>query len=1014
MRVLCYKDLAVGRLGAQLKKVLTAIANDDFKSPNVKKLQVGPYYRAKLDDSNRLLLTFMRHAEQTVCLVLEVIANHAYDKSRFLRGATVDWNKLEDTALDALPDQLPSDDVRPLRWLHPQRTEFELLDKPIQFDDVQQALLSQKLPWIMVGSAGSGKTAVTLSRLREAKGQVLYVTQSSYLAQSALDIYRAYGYANAQQEVVFLSYREFLETLRVPEGREVRFTDFSAWFERQRAGLKALGALDAQALLEEFRGVICAQPGGPLTLEAYQALGLRQSLFPSELRPLVLQAFGRYQTWLTTEKLFDLALLAHDWHALAEPSYDFVVIDEVQDLTSAQVALVLACLKKTPTLRTSVSSLPPEGSDQFLLCGDSNQIVHPNFFSWAALRALFWKDAAHHPAQSLHVLQANFRNTQAVTLLANRLLKIKQARFGSIDRESNYLVQSQSTEPGLVTLVPDRAELVQQLNQQTRASAKHAVLVLRDEDKTDARRIFQTPLIFSVHEAKGLEYPHVVLYCPISRQRSAYQEVCAGVSAADVAANELRYSRGRDKNDKSLELYKFYVNALYVAMTRAVESLTWLESDIRHPLLDLLGLSEGVLQTTAPKVSSQQEWAQEARRLELQGKQEQAQAIRETFLAHRPVPWPVWSREMIEAAVPKALDPKDPSTKTKQLVMDYALWHGQSGWLGQLGQAGLASARQMAPDGCAGLVLSRQAVERYGYDHKNFEEPLLRSMAAIQQRHLQAYEVKNFKSILQQCDVHGVDHPTPTGATPLMMAARAGHVPLIESLLERGANPLKQDEFGQNAWLHALHRAWYDSNFARHKLAPLFPHLAPTSLDVQTDQRLYRITPNQGEYWVLMLMWAGIKTLHTFSACHAFPMVVKHFEWRGFTAESIEQVLLALPEHLWPATRRKRSYINGVLARAERDSSYIPSRKLWCRLRIGTYYPNPCLQVRQGENWQWLHQALALDWVEKGCDLRAIDDRPLSPLGTVHQMVKKHATDQNHLPAMALPEPMVVKQFRYL
>ncbi len=108
MRVVCYKDLAIGRLSAQLKKVITAIANDDFKSPNVKKLQVGPYYRAKLDDSNRLLLTFMRHAEQTVCLVLEVIANHAYDKSRFLRGATVDWSKLEDTALDALPDQLPS------------------------------------------------------------------------------------------------------------------------------------------------------------------------------------------------------------------------------------------------------------------------------------------------------------------------------------------------------------------------------------------------------------------------------------------------------------------------------------------------------------------------------------------------------------------------------------------------------------------------------------------------------------------------------------------------------------------------------------------------------------------------------------------------------------------------------------------------------------------------------------------------------------------------------------------
>ena len=92
---------------------------------------------------------------------------------------------------------------------------------------------------------------------------------------------------------------------------------------------------------------------------------------------------------------------------------------------------------------------------QFLLCGDSNQIVHPNFFNWAAVKTLFWQGLAGEAAQhrQLQVLQANFRNTQAVTELANTLLKIKQARFGSIDRESNFLVQSTSGDPGEVLLV---------------------------------------------------------------------------------------------------------------------------------------------------------------------------------------------------------------------------------------------------------------------------------------------------------------------------------------------------------------------------------------------------------------------------------------------------------------------------------------------------------------------------------------------------------------------------------
>jgi ATP-dependent exoDNAse (exonuclease V) beta subunit len=99
-----------------------------------------------------------------------------------------------------------------------------------------------------------------------------------------------------------------------------------------------------------------------------------------------------------------------------------------------------------------------------------------------------------------------------------------------------------------------------------------------------------TPLVFSVHEAKGLEYPHVILYTLVSGQRAAYAEVCEGVRPDDLQVDELNYNRARDKGDKSLELYKFYVNALYVAVTRAVDSLTLVESDTTYPLLNLLGL----------------------------------------------------------------------------------------------------------------------------------------------------------------------------------------------------------------------------------------------------------------------------------------------------------------------------------------------------------------------------------------------------------------------------------------
>ena len=231
MRLLQYKDIDLRRVKAAFAKVRAAVEAGNFRSPDIKKLHVGGYYRAKLDYSNRLLLQFARHGAETVCLALEVIENRAYDKSRFLRGAAVDEAKIEREP-NADPATLPASESTPLRWLHATRAEFEFLDKPIVFDDAQEAVRRLPAPVILVGSAGSGKTAVTLPKLREAPGRVLYATQSAYLAQSARALYDAHGYENAEQEAEFLSLREFLETLRVPAGREVSFNAFQGWFDR--------------------------------------------------------------------------------------------------------------------------------------------------------------------------------------------------------------------------------------------------------------------------------------------------------------------------------------------------------------------------------------------------------------------------------------------------------------------------------------------------------------------------------------------------------------------------------------------------------------------------------------------------------------------------------------------------------------------------------------------------------------------------------------------------------------
>src|SRR5947208_15202225 len=78
---------------------------------------------------------------------------------------------------------------------------------------------------------------------------------------------------------------------------------------------------------------------------------------------------------------------------------------------------------------------------QFLLCGDANQIVHPNFFSWSTLKSFFYQQEGREaPAELMRILHNNYRNSVNVTEVANRLLKLKHARIGSVDHESHYLV----------------------------------------------------------------------------------------------------------------------------------------------------------------------------------------------------------------------------------------------------------------------------------------------------------------------------------------------------------------------------------------------------------------------------------------------------------------------------------------------------------------------------------------------------------------------------------------------
>ena len=416
MQVLLYNNLNPKNISG-FTKLKGYLEKDDLQSAEVKKVGDN-LYRARLNKSDRILFSIYRHQDQAYALILEYIKNHAYEKSRFLQQTVT----LDDSKIPVIKT-VETDKQDPLVYINPALKTFNLLDKIISFDDSQQSIYNLQPPLVIIGSAGSGKTALTLEKMKQAIGDVLYVTQSAYLVKNSRDLYYAHHYDNEDQQVDFLSFQEFLESIHVPDGKPVSFIKFQQWFSRYRQGSQLK---DAHKLFEEFRGVITgpATDKSWLSREDYLGLGIKESIFLEQQRDAVYSIFEKYLGFLNDNQLYDSNIISHHYSQQIQPRYDFVVVDEVQDLTNIQLYLIIKALRQ---------------KHDFILCGDSNQIVHPNFFSWSKVKSLFYsQNELKQSEQLIRILNTNYRNSPQVTEIANKILKIKNHRFGSIDKESHF------------------------------------------------------------------------------------------------------------------------------------------------------------------------------------------------------------------------------------------------------------------------------------------------------------------------------------------------------------------------------------------------------------------------------------------------------------------------------------------------------------------------------------------------------------------------------------------------
>jgi superfamily I DNA/RNA helicase len=749
-------------------------------------------------------------------------------------------------------------------------------------------------PLVIIGSAGSGKTALTLEKMKQATGNVLYITQSEYLVKNSRELYCANHYGNDFQEVDFLSFQEFLETIEVPHGKSVTFTLFKQWYSRhQQSQIK-----DAHKLFEEFRGVLTGSIINTqyLSRSEYLNLGVKQSIFLEEERNKVYDIFEKYLKFLTENNLYDSNLVSYDYLKLITPHYDFVIIDEVQDLTNIQLYLILKSLKK---------------SNNFILCGDSNQIVHPNFFSWTNIkRLLSAKEDLNVSDQLISVLNTNYRNSPQLTEIANRILKIKNLRFGSIDKESHYLIKSNGHNNGEVVLLENSSVIREELNSKTKASILFAVIVLNESHKELAREHFNTPLVFTIQEAKGLEYENIILYDFLSHEIARYREIADGVNPSDLN-DELKYSRSKDKTDKSSEVYKFYINALYVAITRAIKNLYWIETNTQQSFLHLLDLDN--IQSSlelANQNSDLDAWRLEARKLELQGKQEQADLIKSGILNQQTPPWEV----MTTFNKDFQLDVHDNEKEARLKLFEYGLIYLDTGIFQHL---------------------------YFEYDFKPIQN-MQKGIEHLKQKHFGPYNFKKTDQILKQINLYGLEFKNAFNQTPLIAAAWIGNIDIVKMLCEMGADKNACDANGLTAFHIALMQASRDGKYAKNKLPFIYDLLVPDSISIQIDNKLIKIDNHRPLFFIINMMMSifyNVKPTRLDINVWDIRFTYDYFcALSGISIQGYLDAVKHIPVNILPEHRKNRQHITAALSGNEIDKEN--GKKLFMRIKRGEYLFN--------------------------------------------------------------------------
>ena len=252
-------------------------------------------------------------------------------------------------------------------------------------------------------------------------------------------------------------------------------------------------------------------------------VGKREELYK------LFKAYDRILKLTATESLFDDCDFIHNIHARLDMMQDLpwsihsIYIDEVQDFTQAELALLLRCCRH------------PNG---LFLTGDTAQsIMRGIAFRFSDLRTLFHdanekakavKGAVAVKVPKVHELTINFRSHSGILELASSIIDLLRNFFpDSFDSLPGDEGMFQGPVPVLLesSSISDLAILLRGNKRQSSSiefGAHQVIIVQSEEAKQSLPDALKAGNVLTVFESKGLEFDDVILYDFFKNSKVSY------------------------------------------------------------------------------------------------------------------------------------------------------------------------------------------------------------------------------------------------------------------------------------------------------------------------------------------------------------------------------------------------------------------------------------------------------------------------------------------------------------